>query len=401
MDRLPRISIITPSFNQAKYLEKTILSVLEQGYPDLEYIVIDGGSTDGSVEIIRKYADRLAYWCSEPDHGQSEAINKGFRRATGEIVAWINSDDIYAAGALEKAARHLAEHPGTGMVYGDCDLINEDGDVYARERSGPFDLGRYIRHNFIPQTTVFLRRSAIASDYLVDETLHYAMDYDLWLKISGGHRIDYLPFALARFRYHDTSKTMTQSYQFAFENFLILRAYADSRPNAWPLVEKKLARALSRIRGEPLLSLIRGIEADAGLSLLTDDDMRLLRQIMSGDKVPGESLRLANRKVSAVYRAYFGRHGPPAGKDADDPGLIFLRQTVAQAGDLYDVDPAKSRRLLRSLVSLRPGLLREKRTRKLVAKIAVTPSGNRLLAGMKARAIKAYIRLRIRLYRLL
>ncbi len=124
---LPRVSIVTPSFNQAAFLEETIQSVLSQDYPNLEYIIIDGGSTDGSVEIIKKYADKLAYWVSEKDTGQADAINKGLIRVTGEIVAWLNSDDIYLPGTIRAAVEALQAHPDCGLVYGDVLSVDAKG----------------------------------------------------------------------------------------------------------------------------------------------------------------------------------------------------------------------------------------------------------------------------------
>ena len=129
---LPKVSIVTPSFNQASFLEQTLRSVLEQDYPNLEYIVIDGGSTDGSVEIINKYADQLAYWQSQPDQGQTDAINQGFAHATGEILAWLNSDDLLLPGAVSAAVRALEEHPEAAMVYGDALLINAQGKTIGK-----------------------------------------------------------------------------------------------------------------------------------------------------------------------------------------------------------------------------------------------------------------------------
>ncbi|MCJ7735245.1 MAG: glycosyltransferase, partial [Anaerolineales bacterium] len=127
MDKKPLVSIVTPSFNQQQYLEQTIQSVLDQDYPALEYFVVDGGSNDGSIEIIKKYQDQLSGWISEPDQGQSDAINKGFARSQGEIMAWLNSDDIYLPGAIRSAVAFLQDNPEVGMVYGDTNLIDGTG----------------------------------------------------------------------------------------------------------------------------------------------------------------------------------------------------------------------------------------------------------------------------------
>jgi len=136
---LPLVSIITPSFNQASFLEATIRSVLEQDYPRIEYIVIDGGSADGSVGIIKKYAHKIAWWVSEVDKGQTDAINKGFGRANGGILAWLNSDDTYQPGAVSAAVKYLQEHSDVGMVYADCNFIDGQGQVIGmhpgRQRS--------------------------------------------------------------------------------------------------------------------------------------------------------------------------------------------------------------------------------------------------------------------------
>jgi glycosyltransferase involved in cell wall biosynthesis len=123
MSEFPLVSIITPSYQQAAFLEQTMKSVLEQDYPNIEYLVADGGSVDGSVEIIQRYADRLAWWVSEKDHGQGEAINKGFTRAKGKYIAWVNSDDFYMPGAIRSAVAELEAHPDVGMVFGDVKVV--------------------------------------------------------------------------------------------------------------------------------------------------------------------------------------------------------------------------------------------------------------------------------------
>lgn len=147
----PRISIVTPSYNQGQFIEETIRSVLLQGYPDLEYIIIDGGSTDESVEIIRKYERWITFWVSEPDSGQTNAINKGFKRSTGEIVAWLNSDDVYTAGSLCTAAKAFAEQPHVAVIYGKIDAIDADTSILSHISSREFDLEELYRRDYIRQ----------------------------------------------------------------------------------------------------------------------------------------------------------------------------------------------------------------------------------------------------------
>lgn len=206
---LPRVSIITPSFNQAQFLEKTIQSVLEQDYPRIEYIIVDGGSTDGSVDVIKKYAGRLAKWVSEQDKGQTDAINKGFAYAKGEIFAWINSDDTYNPRAVGAAVKYLMENPDVAMVYADCNFINEDDKVIGKFNSAQTDYRR-LREGYIhiPQQTMFFRAKYWKELGPLDPSFYFAMDYDLWTRIAAKAPIKYLAGQVwANFRIHTTSKT--------------------------------------------------------------------------------------------------------------------------------------------------------------------------------------------------
>jgi glycosyltransferase involved in cell wall biosynthesis len=158
MGEQPLVSIVTPSFNQADFLEATIESVLSQDYPRIEYIIVDGGSTDGCVDILSRYSDRIDYWISEPDAGQTDAINKGFDRAKGQIFAWLNSDDVYKPGAVSEAVAFLHENPDVGMVYGDADFIDDAGNWIGRFPSAKTDY-RKLRRGYvhIPQQSTFFR----------------------------------------------------------------------------------------------------------------------------------------------------------------------------------------------------------------------------------------------------
>ena len=160
---LPLVSIVTPSFNQAPFLEETLRSILEQDTPRLEALVMDGGSTDGSVDIIRRYADRLAHWQSGPDSGQPDAITEGWKRSRGEVVAYLNSDDVYLPGAVSKAVAALEAHPDVGGVYGDELRIDARGRVLAEVRNRQLSGVDLLKMNFLSQPTVFLRRSALDS----------------------------------------------------------------------------------------------------------------------------------------------------------------------------------------------------------------------------------------------
>ncbi len=203
------VSIVTPSFNQAAYLEETILSVLGQDYPHLEYWIIDGGSTDGSREIIQKYGSRLAGWVSEKDLGQTDAINKGFARANGQVLAWLNSDDTYQPGAVSEAVALLDEHPTWGMVYGDTRFINGKGESIGRFPASQTDYEK-LRQGYvhIPQQAAFFRAELWKKVGPLDPSFYFAMDYDLWVRLSQEAPLVYVRREWANFRLHGSGKTI-------------------------------------------------------------------------------------------------------------------------------------------------------------------------------------------------
>jgi glycosyltransferase involved in cell wall biosynthesis len=203
----PLVTIVTPSYNQADYLERTILSVLNQDYPNIEYIVIDGGSTDGSIDIIKKYEDRFSYWISEPDTGQSNAINKGFKNATGKIFNWLNSDDLLMPSATTIAVHYLTNHPEYGMVYGDRLVVDENDQVLACVELPSFRRSLLQFGRFLPQETSFFRRDLWRRANGLDENLHISMDRDLWLKFIKIGRLYHVPFVLGSWRQHAGAKS--------------------------------------------------------------------------------------------------------------------------------------------------------------------------------------------------
>jgi glycosyltransferase involved in cell wall biosynthesis len=220
-DSFSKITVVTPSYNQGQFLEQTIQSVLGQNYPNLEYMVVDGGSKDGSIDIIKRYGDRLAWWVSEKDKGQSDAINKGFRRATGDIFAWLNSDDMHCPGALANVGRFFCEHPEFDAVVGDQESIDKHGRL--------LDLKKAVRVNFrrtlysgcsVPQPATFFTRKAYEKTGEVDPNLHYLLDYEYFLRMQArGLRFGLIKAPLARFRFHGESKTLTEYRRRFWDDF--------------------------------------------------------------------------------------------------------------------------------------------------------------------------------------
>lgn len=207
----PLVSIVTPSFNQARYIESTIRSVLDQDYPSLEYIIVDGGSTDGALDIIRSHSDQLAWWVSEKDNGQTDALNKGFAQAQGEILAWINSDDTYEPGAVAAAVAYLTQHPEIGAVYADTNFIDERGRVIGRFPAAQTDYPRLRRgYVHVPQQATFFRADLWHKVGPLDPDFYFAMDYDLWVRLAKLAPFAYLPGQTwANFRLHQSAKTIS------------------------------------------------------------------------------------------------------------------------------------------------------------------------------------------------
>jgi len=220
----PRVSVVTPSYNMARYIEETIESVLGQDYPHLEYIVMDGGSADGTQELLRKYEGKLRFE-SRPDKGQADAINQGFQRSSGEIFAYLNADDTYLPGAVGTAVRHLTANPACGGVYGEGYHTGETGKILGRYPTRDFDLALLAKECFICQPAVFLRRESFAEAGMLDISLQFALDYDLWIRVGRRRPLLRIGEFLANSRMHRENKTLRARRRVFQEAIRVVRSH--------------------------------------------------------------------------------------------------------------------------------------------------------------------------------
>ena len=228
----PLVSIVTPSFNMARFVEETIRSVLEQDYPRIEYLVMDGGSTDGTLEILRRYEGRLRY-VSEPDKGQADAVNRGFALTRGPIFAFLNADDTYLPGAVSRAVRAFTEHPEAGAVYGNAWYVSEDGRPISPYPVEPFSPEALTRRCFICQPAAFLRREAFQAAGMLDPEMRFAMDYDLWIRVARRYPMKKIEADLATSRMHADNKTMRSMAEAMRETLDLLEHHYGYVPYNW------------------------------------------------------------------------------------------------------------------------------------------------------------------------
>ncbi len=246
--QLPVFSLITPSYNQGHFIERTMRSVLDQGYPNIEYVVQDGGSSDDTVSVLKKYDDRLAGWDSNRDSGQSQGLNLGFARTTGEIMAWLNSDDVLLPGTLARVADYFARHPDVDVVYGNRLLINEDDMQIGRWILPGHDSEVLSWADYVPQETLFWRRSLWEkAGAKVDESFRFAMDWDLLVRFrNAGARFSHIPCFLSAFRVHAQQKTFSIINEVGFQEMDRIRERIHGRVPSRKEIRKAVMPFLAR-----------------------------------------------------------------------------------------------------------------------------------------------------------
>lgn len=241
----PKITVVVPSFNQAHYIEETLLSIIDQGYPNLELIVIDAGSTDGSVELIKKFEPHITYWVSEPDGGQTDGLIKGFRHSTGDIQCWLNSDDLHEGGTLKAVGKYFQEHLRMDAVYGNAIWIDADGQPLRKQLEIPFN--RFIwmyTYNYLPCQSVFWRRDLYEKVGGLDREFDLAMDADLWIRFADVGRIGHMRQVWSRVRFYPEQKNRRLRDESDIEDLRIRSRYwGTERPRLY-MAKKTLARTL-------------------------------------------------------------------------------------------------------------------------------------------------------------
>jgi glycosyltransferase involved in cell wall biosynthesis len=251
-NKYPKISIVTPSYNQGKFIEEAIKSVLEQNYPNFEHIILDNCSTDETIEILQKYPHLV--WKSEIDKGQSDALNKGFCLATGDIIGWLNADDRYLPGCFQEIVQCFNNNPESDIVYGDYRWINEQGQILQRRREIEFDwfILKYLHILYIPSTSTFFKQKIFEEKNFLDISLKYAMDYEFFLRlVRKGYKFTHINAYLADFRWHENNKSsVALKKQIQEQEISLLRHddFLSQIPPSLQLIVRNLLKLMARAK---------------------------------------------------------------------------------------------------------------------------------------------------------
>ena len=277
----PKVSIITPSYNQGQFIEDTIQSVLEQDYPNVEYLVVDGGSNDNTLDILKQYEGRLK-WISEEDKGQADAINKGIQKTSGEIACWLNSDDTILPNAVSRAVNQFVSNPEIKLVYGKSYFTDREGNIIGAYPTENFDFQRLAMFNFFSQPSVFFKRDAYDKVGGLNIRLNYSLDYDLWIKIAKTFPVKYIEEYLSCYRLHDRSKTVDKKKALSShkEGLDVVRSHYD-----WAPANRIYGyyRHLLESRGIALLKWMKPLEVMMALILTLLMYLRMNRSIRPAD----------------------------------------------------------------------------------------------------------------------
>lgn len=251
----PLISVITPSYNQAQFLEKTIQSVISQDYPAIEYIIIDGGSNDGSQDIIKKYEQKLSFWLSEKDKGQADAVNKGLAMTTGKYIGWLNSDDLYLPGTISRAVELLEDFPDAGFVFGDVQAIDRNGKITNIMHYGDWKLKDLLQFRIIGQPGVFMRKDVLENCGGLDLSYHFLLDHHLWLKMGLEAGMVYSSQIWSAARFHADAKNISQATSFGEEAYRLVN-WIEREPefhDLWNQYNKQIWAGAHRMNARYLL----------------------------------------------------------------------------------------------------------------------------------------------------
>ena len=302
-----KVSIVTPSYNQAEFIERTIQSVLAQNFPSLEYVVFDGGSTDGTPELLKRYSDRLK-WVSRPDEGQADAVNQGIKATTGEIIGWLNSDDIYYSDTIQRVVDFFSQHPDVDVLYGMADYIDVNDRPFDAYPTEPWDFEWLKRTCFICQPALFFRRSVVERFGLLDPNLVYCMDYEYWLRIAGGGaKFAYIPQRLAGSRMYSENKTLRAKLEVRREINDMLRRRLGYVPDRWLYIYAHHVAEL-RVR-QKVQSKLFGFHLAVQMALAA---LRWNRRVSNEMKDALRGWIFGRQPLNSLFTIGLGRLAPPA-----------------------------------------------------------------------------------------